>query len=122
MGTCTASVGSNFFHMTTRTHGRAAAAYVDFVHGAASREVVYTGTTASLPADEQAGTGTDWSNPGVGTWTAPFLTVGSGDSFTYHCSYSNPGPNAITLGEYANTNEECMALGDYFPAGTTTCN
>jgi hypothetical protein len=121
-GTCTASVGSNFFLMTTRTHGHATAAYVDFVHGGASQEVVFTGATSSLPADEQLGTGTDWSNPGVGTWTAPFLTVGSGDSFTYRCTYSNPGTQAVTVGWTANTNEQCRAIGYYFPAGTWTCN
>jgi hypothetical protein len=121
-GTCSAPVGSNFFFMTTRTHGHATAAFVDFVHAAASQEVVHTGTTASLPADELAGTGSDWSNPGVGTWTSPFLTVGAGDSFTYHCSYSNPGTLPVTVGGNANANDLCMAIGYFFPPGTAVCN
>lgn len=59
--------------------------------------------------------------PTKGCVDRPFLTVGSGDSFTYQCSYSNPGSNTLGVGEYA-TNEECLALGYYFPAGTASCN
>ena len=104
-GTCSAPTGSNFFVMTTHTHKHATAAEVNYVSGGVTTNIVNT---------------TDWEHPDVGVWTAPnFLTVKDGDSFTYSCSYSNPGSTAVTVGETAASNEMCMAIGYYFPASTT---
>jgi len=121
-GTCTAPVGANFFMMSTHTHKHATAAWVDYIHGGTTTEIVHTGMTATYPADQEQGSGTDWEHPGVGLWVTPnYLTVQSGDSFTYHCSYMNTGTQAVTVGETATYNEMCMAIGYYFPAGSAPC-
>jgi hypothetical protein len=122
-GTCTAPVGSNFFIMSTHTHKHATAAIVDFIHNGQSQEIVHTGTETTYPADQEQGSGVDWEHPGVGAWNAPsFLTTAAGDSFKYSCAYTNTGTTAVTVGEYAATNERCMSIGYYYPAGTATCN
>jgi Copper type II ascorbate-dependent monooxygenase, C-terminal domain len=121
-GTCTAPTGAQFFTMSTHTHKHATAAWVDYIHNGATTEIVHTGTETTYPADQEPGSGVDWEHPGVGLWTAPnFLTVSSGDSFTYHCSYSNTGSTPVTVGETAASNEMCMAIGYYFPAGSAYC-
>lgn len=122
-GTCTAPVGAKFYQMSTHTHKHATAAWVDYIHNGASQEIVHTGTASSYPADQEMGSGLDWEHPGVGLWTTPnFLTVQQGDSFTYHCSYSNTSSMAVTVGETAAYNEMCMAVGYYFPAGSVSCD
>jgi hypothetical protein len=122
-GTCTAPAGSKFFTMSTHTHKHATAAVIQFVSGGKSREIVHTGSTQSYPLDQVAGSGTDWEHPGVAEWTAPdFLTVQQGDSFAYSCSYTNTGSTNVTVGETAASNEMCMAVGYYFPAGMAYCN
>ena len=106
-GTCNPAVGSKFFIMTSHTHKHATATSVNYVSGGKTTNVVHT---------------TDWEHPDVALWSAPdFLTVQSGDTFTYSCSYSNPGSSAVTVGETAASNEMCMAIGYYFPAGTAFC-
>ncbi|HTB74588.1 MAG TPA: hypothetical protein VK762_15170 [Polyangiaceae bacterium] len=121
-GTCQAPVGSKFFTMSTHTHKHATAAWVDYIHAGSTTEIVHTGTTSTYPADQEQGSGVDWEHPGVGLWVTPnFLTVQQGDSFTYHCSYSNTGTQAVTVGETAAYNEMCMAIGYYFPAGSASC-
>jgi hypothetical protein len=121
-GTCTAPTGAKFFTMSTHTHKHATAAWIDYIHAGATTEIVHTGSTTTYPADQEPGSGVDWEHPGVGLWTAPnFLTVQAGDSFTYHCSYSNTGTTAVTVGETAANNEMCMAVGYYFPAGSAYC-
>lgn len=106
-GTCNPAVGSKFFIMTSHTHKHATTTNVNFVSGGKTTNVVHT---------------TDWEHPDVALWGAPdFLTVKSGDTFTYSCSYSNSGTSPVTVGETAASNEMCMAIGYYFPAGTAFC-
>jgi hypothetical protein len=106
-GACQAPVGSKFFAITTHTHKHATASLVNFISGGQSTNIVDT---------------TDWESPDVGLWYAPnFLTVNSGDSFTYSCAYTNTGSVAVTVGETAASNEMCMAIGYYFPAGSASC-
>jgi hypothetical protein len=106
-GTCTAPTGSNFFIVTTHTHKHATLAEVDYVSGGQSTNLVHT---------------TDWEHPDVRIWNEPnFLTIQPGDSFTYSCSYSNDSSSAVTVGETAASNEMCMEIAYYFPAGSTTC-
>jgi hypothetical protein len=122
-GTCTAPAGSNFFIMSTHTHKHATAAVVKYNSGGQSTEIVHTGTATTYPADQENGTGYDWEHPGVGQWLAPnFLTTKFGDSFTYSCSYTNTASTPVTVGETAASNEMCMAIGYYYPAGTSSCN
>jgi hypothetical protein len=122
-GTCSAPTGANFFTMSTHTHKHATAAWIDYVHNGVTTEIVHTGTETTYPADQEPGSGVDWEHPGVGLWTAPnFLTVQAGDTFTYHCAYTNTQSNAVTVGETAANNEMCMAIGYYYPAGSAACN
>jgi hypothetical protein len=107
-GTCTAPIGSKFFAVTTHTHKHATDTQVNYVSGGTSMNIVNT---------------TDWEHPDVGLWNAPnFLTTKAGDSFTYSCAYTNTGSTAVTVGETAASNEMCMAIGYYFPAGNASCN
>jgi hypothetical protein len=106
-GTCSAPIGSKFFVMTTHTHKHAVESKVNYVHGGTTTNIVDT---------------TDWEHPDVGVWNSPnFLTVQSGDSFTYSCAYSNTGTSTVYVGETAASNEMCMAIGYYFPAGSASC-
>jgi hypothetical protein len=50
------------------------------------------------------------------------LTTKTGDSFTYSCSYVNTDNFVVNVGDTAATNEMCMAIGYYFPAGSASCN
>ncbi len=126
-GTCHAPVGANFFMMSTHTHKHATAAIINYIHNGETTEVVHTGPLAagaSYPADQEVGSGVDWEHPGIGSWTsAPYLTVQSGDSFTYSCAYSNTSSTAVTVGETAASNEMCMAVTYWFPKslGTASC-
>jgi hypothetical protein len=123
-GTCQAPQGAKFFSMSTDTHKHATAATVSFVSGGASTEVVHTGAATQYPSAQVKGTGTDWEHPGIAMWTAPnFLVVRAGDFFTYACSYENDDSNTtITVGHNVTSNEMCMAVGYYFPAGAADCN
>lgn len=107
-GTCQAPAGSKFFAITTHTHKRGVSTLVNLVRG---------GQTTNL-ADT-----TDWEHPDVALWDGPdFLTTMAGDSFSYSCSYVNNDTFAVTVGDTAATNEMCMAIGYYFPAGSAYCN
>ncbi len=106
-GTCTAPAGSNFFLMTTHTHKHATLAQVNYVHNGQTTNIVHT---------------TDWEHPDVGLWNAPnFLTVQAGDSFNYSCTYSNTSSSYVMVGDTAATNEMCMQIGYYYPAGSAFC-
>ena len=106
-GTCTAPTGSNFFIVTTHTHKHATLAQVSYVSGGTTTNLVNT---------------TDWEHPDVRFWTGPnFLTIQQGDSFTYSCSYENDSNSPVTVGETAASNEMCMEIAYYFPAGQAFC-
>jgi hypothetical protein len=123
-GKCTVPAGSQFFTMSTHTHKHATAAVIQYVSAdGTSQEVVHTGLASSYPAVQAPNTGTDWEHPGVAEWNAPnFLTVQQGDSFNYSCTYENTSSTTITVGETAASNEMCMAVGYFFPAGQARCN
>jgi len=123
-GTCTAPTGSKFFIMSTHSHKHATAVTVNYVHAGKATEIVHTGATSTYPTDQQSATGADWEHPGVGEWLSPnFLTTSAGDSFKYSCVFENQDTTtAVTVGETAASNEMCMSIGYYFPAGSTSCN
>jgi hypothetical protein len=107
-GTCTAPVGSKFFAITSHTHKHATETLVNYVSGGQTTNVVDT---------------TDWESPDVGLFYAPnFLTTKAGDSFTYSCAYTNTTSSPVLVGETAASNEMCMAIGYYFPAGSASCD
>ncbi len=106
-GTCSVPAGSNFFAFGAITNSHGTAADVNVVREGVTTNIVHT---------------TDWQNPDVAVWpVAPFFASYEGESFTYSCSYSNPGTQPVTVGETAQTNEKCMSVGYYFPAGTASC-
>ena len=106
-GTCTAPAGANFFAIGTHTNSRATVADVDFYSGGTTTNIVHT---------------TDWQNPDVGVWpVSPFLPVGTGDQFTYSCTYANSGTTPVRVGESQAFNELCMTVGYFFPAGSAAC-
>ena len=107
-GTCQAPIGSKFFAVTSHTHKHATVTDVNFVNNGQSQNIVHT---------------TNWEAPDVGLFYAPsFLTVNQGDSFMYSCSYSNSTSSPVLVGETAASNEMCMAIGYYFPAGSASCD
>jgi hypothetical protein len=120
-GTCTAPAGLQFFAMTTLTFSHATAASISLASGGSSMELVHTGSEASYPADQLAGTGADWLHPGFGLLCPP-LKLAAGDSFTYSCSYANFGNTAVAIGD-SITNDQCNAIGYYYPVGNMpSCN
>jgi hypothetical protein len=60
---------------------------------------------------------TDWEHPAVGAWSEdPFYRFQSG-KLSYRCAYANTTRSLITTGDSALTDEMCMAVGYFFPAG-----
>jgi hypothetical protein len=103
MGNCDVPAGAQFFTMSTHSHKRTVDAQATKSTG---EMLVHT---------------TDWAHAAIGHWDAPsFLTFGPNDQLHYQCSYQNDTTNTITVGESAETNEMCMAVGYYFPAATDT--
>jgi len=86
-----------FFAMTTHT-------YRQGVHA-----VVMDGPTKVFESN-------NWEHPGALSM-APFYTFASG-ALTYQCDYRNPNTYSITSGVNPKTDEQCMAIGYFFPAAT----
>ena len=106
-GSCTPPIGASFFVAGTHTNKHGTTADVNDVGHGQQTNVVHT---------------TDWVHPDVAVWTAPsFLSIQSGDSLTYSCGYSNAGTTPVTVGETDQSNEVCMVVSYYFPAGTASC-
>jgi hypothetical protein len=106
-GTCTAPAGSHFFAIGTHTYSHATAADVSFESHGTTTSVVHS---------------TDWQHPDVALWSsAPFLTLGAGESLAYSCSYTNRGAAPVTVGATESGNDVCMMMGYYFPAGAASC-
>jgi hypothetical protein len=58
----------------------------------------------------------DWAHPMAETLLAPpFLTFAS-TKLGYACSYDNPHNRTIHQGDSYQTDEECLAVGYFFPA------
>jgi hypothetical protein len=107
-GMCSVPAGSKFFLWTTHTHKYATNVDINYVSGGQTTNIVKT---------------TDWENPGTHTWgPTDFLTTKAGDTFPFACTYKNPNAFAVTFGETAASNEMCMAIGYFFPAGAYSCN
>lgn len=108
-GDCDVPAGAQFFLMSTHSHKRTTEAI-------AARNV--GGDASDVLVDT-----TDWEHATVSKWGAPqFLTFKPGEKLHYQCSYKNDTANTIKVGESAEKNEMCMAVGYYFPAvGDTFC-
>jgi Copper type II ascorbate-dependent monooxygenase, C-terminal domain len=109
-GVCSPPAGSHVFLASTHTHKHAVAADIQYVTNGQSRTIVHT---------------TDWEHPAMYNWQNPdnpIIVTQSGDTFPYSCSYSNDSNAAVTLGETAASNEMCMEVSYYYPAGQAPCN
>jgi hypothetical protein len=111
-GGCSPPAGSKFFAYTTHVHRHGGStttgAYTDvsLVRGGMTTKLVHS---------------TDWESPDVALWNAPnYLTVQTGDQFTYDCHFVNKDAVPVTFGETAASGEMCMSIGYYFPAGAPT--
>ena len=106
-GNCQVPAGVNFFTMSTHSHKRT-------VEAKAQK------WTNNAPGEMLVDT-TDWAHATISNWSNPFLTFAPGEQLYYSCSYRNDTNMTITVGESAEANEMCMAIGYYFPAGTAFC-
>lgn len=100
---CLVPSGARFWRWSMRTHKRATQAMVVDLH---------TSLYESL----------DWEHPGASLWpTPPFQSFGS-PRVTYLCSYDNATNRTIRTGPSQQTDEQCMAVGYFFPAtGPVAC-
>jgi hypothetical protein len=95
--TCSTPTGVRFWRWTTHTHARST-------------------RTAIEDAGSLVFESFDGSNPGAVTFGAPSFFSFSTDRITYECTYTHPGNNTIVSGENRGTDEQCMAVGFFFPA------
>ncbi len=107
-GDCTVPDKVSFFTMSTHSHKRTTEALAArSVNGAMGDMLVHT---------------TDWEHAAIQDWKTPFLVFAPNEDLHYECTYKNDTNNTITVGESAEKNEMCMAVGYYFPAtGTSFC-
>jgi len=62
-------------------------------------------------------TTTDWEHPAIAKLsTSPFYPFAMGETLTYACDYANDTAATITAGESYQTDENCSAIGYFFPA------
>jgi hypothetical protein len=94
---CPVPSGTRFWGLTTLTHKRA------------------VGTQIADGADVVLDS-LDWAHPATETLAAPpFRSFGSG-KLTYACRWNNPSTRTIHRGDSYQTDEECLAVGYFFPA------
>lgn len=108
-GDCDVPSTAQFFTMSTHSHKRTVEAF-------AAKNV--NGSVGDILVDTK-----DWEHATITNWASPtFLSFASGEKLHYQCSYMNDTTQTITVGESAEKNEMCMAVGYYFPAtGDTLC-
>jgi Copper type II ascorbate-dependent monooxygenase, C-terminal domain len=84
-----------------------------------SRGIAFTATSSDPAAVKQAGDlydSTTWSEPSPRTFPDdPPVTLHSGSSITYTCTYRNPTGQTFVAGQSAATNEMCILHGMYWP-------
>ena len=61
-------------------------------------------------------TSLDWAHPATETLTQPPYRSFASGKLTYACTYDNPTTRTIRRGPSFQTDEECMAVGYFFPA------
>src|SRR6185295_13808828 len=58
----------------------------------------------------------DWTNPDAATWpTPPFFTFAT-NRMTTSCTYDNPNGFTLRTGGSYQYDEQCVAVGYFFPA------
>lgn len=95
--TCDVPPDASFWSLTTHTHRFAKRSSVQ-----EDTDVVFQTT--------------DWANPGTVTWpTPPFRQFTSG-RVTTTCTYDNPNGYTLRAGGSYQSEEQCVAVGYFFPA------
>ncbi len=93
---CTTPPNTRFWWLSTLTHKRA------------QQTRILDGTNIVLD-------GFDWSHPAVESrMTPPYRTFAN--KLTYACAYKNPFNRTVYRGDSHQTDEECLAVGYFFPA------
>jgi hypothetical protein len=95
--TCPTPDGATFWWLTTHTHRFASLAEV-------------------RDGDVSLVESTDWEHPEVATFPLPAGHVFASGGLTYRCTYDNPTAAPITYGESELLDENCIAIGYFFPA------
>lgn len=94
---CTVPPDAQFWSLTTLTHSRAVNARI------------LDGTSVLVDSP-------DWSRPVIETVEKPPFVTFASKKLTYACRFDNPTNRTIWRGESYQTDEECLAVGYYFPA------
>jgi len=95
--TCDVPAGVQFWSLTTHTHRFA------------KHSSVQEGANVIFET-------TDWANPGAATWpTPPFFQFGT-NRMTTSCTYDNPNGYTLRTGGSYQSEEQCVAIGYFFPA------
>ena len=93
---CDVPPGAKFWSLTTHTHRFA------------KRSAVQDGTEVLFET-------TDWANPVATTWQPPFFGFAT-NRMTTACTYDNPNGYTLRSGGSYQTDEQCVAVGYFFPA------
>lgn len=95
--TCAVPAGVGFWLLTTHTHGHAISAAI--------RDGV-------APLVESS----DWQDPAIQIFAPPGAYTFSASGLTYECGFVNNSGSTITSGNDPATQENCVAIGYFFPA------
>jgi hypothetical protein len=58
----------------------------------------------------------DWAHPVIATMDAPPFVRFASTKLSYDCTFDNPSSRTIRRGNSYQTDEECLAVGYFFPA------
>jgi hypothetical protein len=95
--TCAVPAGVKFWRLSTHAHKQAV--HTEILDGAA---VVFA-------SDER-------QNPGAATFPPPGFHVFATGKITTACTYDNPTTRTIRTGDSAQSDEQCLGIGYFFPA------
>jgi hypothetical protein len=95
--TCAVPAGVKFWRLSTHAHKQAV------------RTEIKDGTAVVFASDDR-------QNPGAATFQPPgFLDFATG-KITTACTYDNPANRTIRTGDSAQSDEQCLGIGYFFPA------
>lgn len=94
---CATPPGTQFWRLSTLTHTRATAARI------------VDGPTTVLET-------LDWAHPEAETRLAPPFRTFASNALGYACTYDNAENRTVRRGDSYQTDEECLAVGYFFPA------
>lgn len=95
--TCAVPADIEFWRLSTHTHRNAIEAKIR------------DGATTLVVTN-------DWENPAVTSYASPGFYAFSASGLTYECTYNNSGASTITTGDSDLFDENCVAIGYFFPA------